>query len=105
MAAFTKEARNYAVTLHPQTGGTGRVTFLCVEGFRLLVNFRSGTLPPNTYDAAQKIGTAHVSVDQLPFYVDLARNEKPILVGFNPDATPPQFSVHAATEPVGEGDI
>ena len=104
MAAFTKEATNYVVALHPQTGGSGRIIFTCREGFRLFVNFKSGTLPPNTYDPASKVGTAHAQIDQFPFYVDLARNEKPVFVMFNPDAAPPTYSVHA-NEPTGEGEI
>lgn len=104
MAAFTKEATNYAVALYPQTGGSGRMTFLCLDGFRLVVNFRTGTLPPNTYDPGSKVGTAHAQIDQLPYYVDLVRNEKPVFVNFNPDAAPPAFAVHA-TEPTGEGGL
>ena len=104
MAAFMKEATNYFVALYPQTGGSGRINFYCADGYRLFVIFKTGTLPANTFDAASKIGVAHVHLDQFPYYLDLVRNEKPVNVTFNPDVTPPSYVVHAS-EPVGEGEM
>ena len=104
MAAFVKEATNYFVALYPQNGGSGRINFYCADGYKLYVLFTNGTPPQNTFDAGSKIGVGYAGLAQLPFYLDLVRNEKPINVTFNPDATPPAFTVHAM-EPVGEGEM
>ncbi len=104
MAAFAKQATNYFVALYPQSGGSGRIVFYCADGYKLHVVFTNGAPPANTFDAGSKTGVAHVQLAQLPYYVDVARNEKPVNVTFNPDVTPPAYVVHAH-EPVGEGDI
>ena len=50
-------------------------------------------------------GVAYEEFERFPYYLDLVRNEKPIYVTFNPDATPPAYVVYCASEPPGEGEI
>lgn len=104
MAAFMKEAHNYFVALYPTPKGDGRINLYCLDGFRLYLIFQASPTETATYNAATKTGVAYVNVTAFPYYVDLVRNEKPVLVTFNPDSTPPSFVVHA-NEPVGDGDI
>ncbi len=103
---FIKEAISYFVALYPSkytntSADQARINIYCKEEFKLYVIFQKEPLPANSYDANNKIGVAYVDINRYPDYIDLVRNEKPISVTFNPDATPPVFVVFAA-EPVGE---
>ena len=105
--AFIKQAQTYFAALYPNAGAAtdkARINFYCVEDYKLYVLFRTGALPPNTYDAGTKIGVAYSDIAQYPNYIDLVRNEKPINVSFKAEVSPPVFAVHA-NEPVGEGEV
>ncbi|KAF0957342.1 hypothetical protein [Rhodococcus sp. T7] len=105
MAAFIKQANTYFVALYPQSGGSGRINFYCADDYRLYVIFtEDAASSTNTFNAGTKTGVAYADIVHFPYYIDLARNEKPVNVTFNPDATPPRFVIHS-NEPIGEGEM
>ncbi len=59
--------------------------------------------PQPVFDAEQKKGYMFVPFADLPVYVDLLRNEKPIYAHLRGDR-PEWTSVTTAKEPVGEGE-
>lgn len=103
MPSFVKNAPTYFAALNPDKG-TARININCDDGFKLFIIFQNPPLPPAEFNTGTKIGVAFVDIAQYPYYLDLVRNEKPISVTFNPDFTPPIFTVHAS-EMVGEGEV
>ena len=107
MTVSTKQVTTYNVTLLPQTGASGtgafdgQIAFNCADNFRLIVRFTK-TASANTFTGTT--GTAFTDSIEFPYYIDLARNEKPVFVQFNPDVTPPRFGVFTGAEPIGEGE-
>jgi len=104
---FIEAVARYDAFLYPNEGKqSGRINLYCKDS-KLYLIFRhpSDTLPPNTYDAASKIGVAYQSFSQFQHYLDLVRNEKPIWVTFRPEDRPPTFVVYCASELPGEGEI
>ncbi len=75
------------------------------QGRGLIFPDPSGTLSPNTFSAATKIGVAYQPIAQFEHYLDLIRNEKPISVTFRPEDSPPTFVVYCAGETPGEGEM
>ena len=72
----------------------GDIVLHCGNGHTLQMFFvDSGALPPNTFDAEMKTGTAHARFAMYPHYVDLVRNEGPCRVSFNRG---PSFACKAA---------
>ena len=104
---FIKTLRRYAAFLYPYEGKQdGRINLYC-DDQKLYLIFRdpSDALSPNTYDATRKIGVAYQSFSKYQHFLDLVRNEKPIMVTFRPEDKPPTFVVYCAGEPPGEGEI
>lgn len=104
--AFIKTLESYSAFLYPNAGKqSGRIN-LNFDDHKLYLIFRHPTeaLPPNTYDGASKTGVAYQAFSQFQYYLDLIRNEKPILVTFRPEDTPPTFVVYCGSEPPGEGE-
>lgn len=105
--AFIKTLARYDAFLYPNEGKqSGRINLYC-DDHKLYLIFKHPTDPlsPNTFNAANKIGVAHQVFSQFQYYLDLVRNEKPILVTFRTEDTPPTFVVYCAGEPPGEGEM
>ena len=105
--AFVQAVSKYSAFLYPNMGKQeGRINLYCGEN-KLYILFRdpADSLPSNTYNETNKIGVAYQPISQYPNYLDLVRNERPIMVTFRPEDTPPKFVVYCASEPVGEGEI
>ncbi|TEU13997.1 MAG: hypothetical protein E3J21_17190 [Anaerolineales bacterium] len=106
MIGFRKTLLRYSAYLYPyEAKQDGRINLYCDDDQKLYLLFRSDALPPNTYDATTKIGVAYQSFSKYQHFLDLVRNEKPIMVTFSPEVTPPAFVVYCAGEPPGEGEI
>jgi len=104
---FIKTLHRYDAFLYLNGGKQdGRINLYC-DDQKLYLIFRhlSDALPPNTYNATTKIGVAYQSFSQYQHFLDLVRNEKPIMVTFRPEDKPPTFVVYCAGEPPGEGEI
>ena len=73
--------------------------------YTLLIYFltNSSFVPNNTFYANQKRGTMYLHQDQLPWYVDLLRNERPIYCFLN-SSYPNQNGVYTGAEPIGEAE-
>ena len=105
--AFVKPLQRYSAFLYPgKRENEGRINFYCGDSrLYLLFRLREESMPDNSYNERSKVGVAYETFDRFPYYLDLVRNEKPIYVTFNPDATPPAYVVYCANEPPGEGEI
>jgi hypothetical protein len=102
-----KTVNRYSAFLYPGVrADEGRINLYCGD-HKLYLIFRSdeAELPSNSFNSSNKIGVAYENFSRFPYYLDLIRNEKPISVTFNPDATPPVYVVFCASEPPGDGEI
>jgi hypothetical protein len=83
----------------------GKIVLHCGNGHTLNLIFvdSTGTLPPNTFDAGTKTGTAHARFDMYQHYLDLLRNEGPNRVSFILGGATPSFRVQSGLEVPGEG--
>ena len=104
---FMRELTKYIAFLRPNDGKIYGQINLYFNDHELRLFFLDpiDNLPPNSYDAANRVGNAYQPFSQYPHYLDLIRNEKPILVTFRPEDTPPKFVVYCNFEPPGEGEI
>ena len=73
--------------------------------YTLFFYFLTGSsfVPNNAFHASQKRGTMYLHQDQLPWYVDLLRNERPIYCFLN-SSYPNQNGVYTGAEPIGEAE-
>tara|TARA_R110002020_G_scaffold292117_1_gene507500 strand:- start:1416 stop:1724 length:309 start_codon:yes stop_codon:yes gene_type:complete len=101
--AFIKNCERYAAFLYPNGDNSGRINLYCADGYRLYLIFQEGKLPANTYNENIKTGVGYQSIDRYTDYIDLIRNEKPVLVTFN--TTSKSYVVYVSSEPVGEGEM
>jgi hypothetical protein len=105
--AYIKTLNRYSAFLYPgKSISEGRINLYC-DDHKLYLLFRSDEteLPNNSFNASSKTGVAYENLSRFPYYLDLIRNEKPISVTFNPDATPPAYVVYCASEPPGDGEV
>ena len=103
LPAFQFTATTYASFLYPQgSSGRARINISGTDGNKLFLIF--GGTGTNSWDAATKTGVAYGTDAEFDRYIDLLRNEKPIIVTVNPNA-PVAFVVYASAEPVGEGEM
>lgn len=63
----------------------------------------SSFVPNNTFNSSQKRGTMYLPQKQMPWYVDLLRNERPIYCFLN-SSYPNQNGIYTGTEPVGDAE-
>lgn len=106
MAAFAKRINHYAAFRYPNPGADpARINVYADDGYRVYVIFKAdgAALPANSYNAASKTGVGYDHVSHFPAYVDMLRNERPVMVTIN-DAQP-SFVIYCAREEVGEGEI
>jgi hypothetical protein len=59
-------------------------------------------VPPPTYIEANKVGAIFLPFKEMPPFIDLVRNEKPLYAYLNTDH-PEWNSIRTTKEPVGEG--
>jgi len=105
--ATIKTVSRYDAFLYPNGGKqSGRINLYC-DDYKLYLLFvhPSDPLTANSFDSVAKTGVAYQTFSQFQHYLDLVRNEKPILVTFRPEDRPPTFVVYCASEPPGEGEI
>jgi hypothetical protein len=105
--AFIKTVQRYDAFLYPNQGKqSGRINLYC-DDHKLYLLFvdPADPLSTNSFNAGTKIGVAYQRFGQYPHYLDLLRNEQPIMVTFRPEDSPPTFVVYCAGEPPGEGEI
>jgi len=80
----------------------GKIVLHCGNGHTLnLVFFAdpTGVLPPNTFDAGTKTGTAHASFAMYQHYFNVLRSG-PCRASFILDTTPPSFRVQSTLLPL-----
>lgn len=104
------EVKNYQVKVgYEMSGGGGgpksRAYVVCYgdNGHRFVIYFAApgSTMAPPRYSPNSKFGSINVSIDEMPHYVDLLRNEKPVFAYLNSDK--PQWNgISTSREPVGE---
>ena len=97
---------NYRVNLFSIEGKQqGKIDLHCGNGHTLILIFvdSTGALPPNTFDANTKTGTAHATFAMYQHYLDLIRNEGPCRVSFIFEGATPTFRVQSGLEVPGEG--
>ncbi len=113
MAKTQFEIINYQVTLGADLPGivdgveTKVVANIGCYGKKgkMMVNFIevNHSFPKSSYDADKELGTMYLPIAQLPHYVDILRNEKPLFAYCNKNK--PQWnSISTGHEPVGEGE-
>ena len=105
--SIVKTLTRYDAMLYPNNGKQGgRINLYC-DDYKLYLLFPdpADAMGQNVFDATHKVGIAHQPIVQFENYLDLIRNEKPILVMFAPEDTPPSFVVYCASETPGEGEI
>ena len=110
MATITFEVKTYQVKLgYEMSGGGGgprsRGYLVCSgdDGHRLTIYFAApgSEMAPPRYFPDDKFGSINVPVDEMPHYVDLVRNEKPVYAHLNTD-WPVWNSISTSKEPPGE---
>ncbi len=106
MPVVRKSLQTYAAFLYPDEGKQrGRINLYCADSYKLYLLFQDPAVPLPHNSFSSNTGVGYQRINQYQNYLDLVRNEKPILVTFNTDATPPKFVVFCASEPPGEGEI
>jgi hypothetical protein len=61
-------------------------------------------VPPNFYDPERKLAVAYLPSAQYPWYVDILRNEGPLLIAL--DSERPELNrLATGPEPAGEGEM
>jgi hypothetical protein len=108
--SFQKTVNTYFSAFYPNEGHQNeqaRLNLYCDEGHKLYILFQDPKhpFPPNTYNANSKVGSAYVPSSLYLSYLDLLRSEKPITVTFNPEASPPAFTIFGPNEPVGQDEV
>lgn len=104
LPVFQFTVANYTPFLYPYgTGNRARINLYGTDSNKLYLIFgnASGT---NSWDSGAKTGVAYCTDAEFDRYIDLLRNENPIVVTVNPNS-PVSFVVYAPTEPVGEGEM
>lgn len=101
------EITNYVVGVGAATSASyyGSVQ-LSGTGFYGLIKFeKTGPLPPATAPVVGGTQRFYASLDfpQMPAFVDLLRNEKPVRFGWY-EADPKMFHLLTGSEPIGEGE-
>jgi hypothetical protein len=113
MAIMQFQIDTYEIKLgHELTASWGGVSIkargliACYGGdHRFLAYFLSDTspVPSPTYIPANKVGAIFLPFREMPPFVDLVRNEKPVSAYLNSDR--PQWNqLYTGREPVGEGE-
>jgi hypothetical protein len=103
LPVFQFTVTTYTPFLYAQgSSGRGRINLYASDGNRLYLIF--GATGTNSWDSATKTGMAYGTDAEFDRYIDLLRNEKPIIVTVNPNP-PVSFIVYASAEPVGEGEM
>lgn len=101
---FQFTVANYTPFLYPYgLGNRARINLYGTDGNKLYLLF-GGTSGTNAWDSGNKTGIAYCTDAEFDRYIDLLRNENPIVVTVNPNA-PVSFVVYAPTEPVGDGEM
>lgn len=115
MATIRFEVTNYTVSLHRAVAMSldGRavvfVALIVCKGSgqdEMIVLFQpeGEPLESNYYDAARRRGYHIRPSSELPWYVDLLRNEEPVFVTMD-DVRPVFMFLSVRDEPVGEGEL
>ena len=83
----------------------GKIVLHCGNEHTLNLIFANstGALPPNTFDASTKTGTAHARFAMYQHYLDLIRNDGGNRVSFILTGATPSFRVQSGLEVPGEG--
>jgi hypothetical protein len=83
----------------------GGVQLLGPNFYAALTFHKSGALPASTapvVNGGQRF-YAHLDFQQMPVFVDILRNEKPLRFGWD-EQNPNLFHMMSSDEPIGEGD-
>ena len=113
MATKTVEVKNYKIYLGYELSGGGGgpksrgvVTCFGDDGHRFAIYFAApgSQMAPPQYFPQTKFASINVPVNEMPHYIDLLRNEKPIYAYLNSDK--PQWNhITTSKEPVGELEL
>lgn len=107
MAHFDFKVEAYSVLLAGDFFDSGVDAVIACKGIggrMLLILFHpvSQTIPGNYSSAKLESGRLHVSADKFPWYIDVLRNEKPVMVRLSSQAR--SNRIFTGAEPVGEGE-
>jgi hypothetical protein len=110
MATKIFNVKSYQVTIgYELTGGgcgpktRGLVSCYGDDGYRFVIYFAApgSDMAPPQYVPNKKFGSINVPINEMPHYVDLLRNEKPIYAYLDSEI-PRWNSISTSKEPVGE---
>lgn len=81
----------------------GYITCYGLDGYRFIMYFLhdDSQVPPPVFVTANKVGAIFLPFKDMPVYMDMIRNEKPIYAYLN-SAKPQWNSMKTSSEPVGE---
>lgn len=81
----------------------GYITCYGTDNYRFIAYFlhEDSAVPPPVYIPANKVGAIFLPFKDMPVYMDMVRNEKPIYAYLN-TAKPEWNSIKTSNEPVGE---
>jgi hypothetical protein len=112
MATSSFTVTTYEVTLcrEMSMGVVGATFYACITcrssgGDRFCLYFMRPDSPAvdNIYDPITRWGSAYLTEEQFPWYIDLLRNEKPVYAYLNSEK-PIWNRLFTGPEPVGEGE-
>ncbi len=110
MATKTFEVKSYQAKVGFESSGGGggpksRGCLVCYgsDGHRFAIYFAApgSAMAPPRYFPDAKFGSINVPVNEMPHYVDLVRNEKPVYAYLNSD-NPQWNNIRTSKEPIGE---
>lgn len=104
--AITKEVGGYVAFLYPEKGGgAARINVYC-ENLSVYFLFHSDQSYNDTmWNAEIRVGSVSLPLTEYPHYIDLLRNEGPIVAHAIIEETPPRFLLYTKGEYVGEGEM
>ena len=73
------------------------------EGYRFIMYFlhKDSQVPAPVFNTGNKVGAIFLPFEEMPIYLDIVRNEKPIYAYLN--STKPEWNgIRTSNEPVGE---
>lgn len=111
MAQISKVIERYSVALASNGVAAGNVRYcasiLCHGGeyrYALIFLLEGSPNPGERFSSDDKIAYSYLPSERYPWYVDLLRNEGPLVMLLETDPRAYGHRIVSGTEPVGEGE-
>jgi hypothetical protein len=75
------------------------------EGWRVWLIFQTKDEPEEGISEDYRLGWSFLPPEQLSWYADLLRNEKPVRIGLTSSSSGTSFELSTGPEPVGEEEL